>query len=103
MRRCQCPKCKPRWRPPCSPVIALPPNLPRYVIPGSQWLDPPYSWIRPPTPPTWNAHWPFPRKPWPFESCTRAPGTGLIFSPDPCFPQPCHPLRMPPPFGPKVC
>ena len=59
--RCQCWPCRchkvPLPAPPCH-----------YVIPGSHWLDPPYSLWR-------LAH---PRDPLPFESATRAIGTGLI-------------------------
>lgn len=51
--------------------IALPAGPPHYVIPCSSRLDPPYS-FRTPT-------FPFPRFPWPFESETRAAGTGLIW------------------------
>jgi hypothetical protein len=49
-------------------------KVPRYVMPGSHWLDPPYSWEAQPT-------WPFPRPPRAFESETRAAGTGLIWGP----------------------
>lgn len=51
--------------------IADPPIAQRYVIPGSQYLDPPYSWQLKPD-------WPFPRSPLAYESETRAPGTGMI-------------------------
>lgn len=61
--------------PPTGPqarVIALPALKPHYVIPQSNNLDPPYSWKVSPT-------WPFPRAPWPYETETRAAGTGLIW------------------------
>jgi hypothetical protein len=85
----------PMWQPP----IAAPPQCPRYVIPGSHRLDPPYSWmVNKAVPSWWAARWPFPRQPWPFESCTRAPGTGLVTAmpcpPPPLPPQPC--LYWPP-------
>ena len=77
---------------PCSPPIALPARLPHYVIPCSSSLDPPFS-LR-------TATWPFPRFPRPFETETRADGTGLIWGgatinpcppPPPCPPCPCPP------------
>lgn len=57
--------------------IACPPSPPRYVMPGSNCLDPPYS-FRLQGPPQFVGQFPFPRLPWPFESETRAPGTGLL-------------------------
>ena len=77
----------PNWRPPwpgpisiarCGPVpAAAPAHSPRYVVPGSHWTDPAYAQIpRAATP--WAGGWPFPRVPWPGESETRAPGTGLL-------------------------
>jgi hypothetical protein len=74
---------------PYAPIIALPPKLPHYVMPGSQNLDPPYSWNTP-----W---WPYPRPPRAFESETRAAGTGLIWGP-PGGTTP--PLALPPPCPP---
>lgn len=50
--------------------IALPTGPPHYVIPCSSTLDPPFSFQTP--------TFPFPRFPLPFESETRACGTGLI-------------------------
>lgn len=70
----------------CGPTPrALPAHQPRYVIPGSHWLDPAwYQEFRPTSPFTFG--WPIPRIPWPNESETRAPGTGLISGPVPCRP-----------------
>jgi hypothetical protein len=74
-----------RVRPPRPPpgtapkgAIALPPLPPHYIMPGSHFLDPPYSRLPHHGPPWKWGHWPFPRDPWRFESETRAPGTGLI-------------------------
>jgi hypothetical protein len=55
--------------------IAAPAPCPRYVIPGSQCTDP--GWYQ-----SGRCCWPFPvpRQPWPFETESRAPGTGLIAS-----------------------
>ena len=81
-------------RPPPWP-IAKPPQAPHYVIPGSHRLDPPYSWMFDPrVPPWWRSHWPMPRMPWPWESETRAPGTGLIRGGGPCPQPPPPPPRM---------
>lgn len=72
------------------PPPALPAHAPRYVMPGSHWVDPAYAMIpRASTP--FNGGWPLPRMPWPGESETRAPGTGLIGGPLPCPPTPCPP------------
>ena len=60
--------------------VALPAPCPHYVIPGSHAYDPFYAWQIPP--------FPFPRAPWPFESETRAAGTGLLTS---FIGQPCTP------------
>jgi hypothetical protein len=71
---------------PCGPLPpALPPRAPRYVIPGSFWLDPAYAEIPRRTSP-WRGGWPFPRVPWPAESESRAAGTGLIRGAVPCHP-----------------
>lgn len=99
--------------PPCppssgSPMLphppALPASMPRYVIPGSHWSDPAYWQI--PRPPTqFEDGWPFARAPWPGESPTRAPGTGLVTvmpPPAPPMPPPWWPCR-PPPWGPHRC
>jgi hypothetical protein len=51
--------------------VAEPAAPSRYVIPGSHYLDPPYSQQL-------NPNWPFPRSPNAFESESRAPGTGMI-------------------------
>jgi hypothetical protein len=81
--------CGPYFRP-----IAKPSRPQHYVLPGSERLDPPYSWWSSPT-------WPFPRAPLAYESETRACGTGLIWGPTnseacrPC-PPPCPPKRCPP-------
>jgi len=56
---------------PARGMIALPARWPVYVIPCSHLLDFPY--VR-----QLNPNFPFPRQPWPFESESRAPGTGLI-------------------------
>ena len=71
---------------PSNKPIALPPMEPHYVMPGSHWLDPPYS-FKPP--------FPFPRQPWPFETESRAPGTGLIWGSG-HHPWPPHPPKPPP-------
>lgn len=83
--------CPPPGDRPHAEPIALPAHPPHYVVPGSHKLDPPYSWNTP-----W---WPFPRPPWPFETESRAAGTGLIWGsrlarppkPQPCPPNPCPP------------
>lgn len=65
-----------------------------YAIPRSQYIDPPGSWQWGYAYPSWWAgHWPYPRMPWPFESETRAPGTGLIWGCKPVCPPPCPPKR----------
>lgn len=68
----------PDFRPPPFPPwlwqrpLAVPAErFPRYVIPCSHCLDPPYGWMR--------KSFPLPRQPWPWESESRAPGTGLIW------------------------
>jgi hypothetical protein len=48
---------------------------------------------RAPTP--WSGGFPIPRTPWPFESETRAAGTGLLSGPPPP-PPPCPPPPCPP-------
>jgi len=60
--------------------VAWPAHEPRYVIPGSHLYDPFWGHQVPP--------FPFPRAPWPFESETRAAGTGLLtsFIGRPCTP-----------------
>lgn len=78
--------CLPRTRPPMTvrpfpAPIAKPPQAPHYVVPGSHLLDPPYAWQATGCPPWWVGNFPTPRLPWPFESETRAPGTGLITTP----------------------
>lgn len=74
----------------CGPVPpALPAQPPRYVVPGSHWLDPAYyQGFRPTSP--WSYGYPIPRIPWPGESETRAPGTGLLAGPMPCPPRHRH-------------
>jgi hypothetical protein len=67
--------------------IACPAPWPHYVVPGSHMYDPVYYQRVPP--------FPFPRAPWPYESETRAPGTGLLDAPP--IP-PCPPPCPPPPF-----
>lgn len=62
-----------RNEPPGGAPIAEPAGVQRYVIPGSHYLDPPYSWQLSET-------WPRPRTPGAFESESRAPGTGMISS-----------------------
>ena len=87
------PFCLPQFPCACPPfsrpvrtMVALPAPYPHYVIPCSNLLDPAY--VRQLQP-----GWPFPRAPWPFESETRAPGTGLLasFIHQPCVPPPCPP------------
>lgn len=51
--------------------IADPAEPSKYIIPGSHFLDPPYSW-------SLNPNWPRPRTPNAYESESRAPGTGMI-------------------------
>jgi hypothetical protein len=85
--------------PEVRPRLACPAPVPHYVIPGSHRLDPPYSWQNDPTIPSWwQGRWPWPRIPWPFESESRARGSGLITPscrPPPALP-PCKPLYWPP-------
>lgn len=76
----------------CGPTPpAAPARRPHYVIPGSHWLDPAYYQM-----PRWTSPFtfgfPVPRTPWPFESETRAAGTGLIMGPVPC--PPCPPTAQ---------
>ena len=73
------------WQRRCLPIPAGPPQ---YVLPRSQLLDP--GWYQ-----ATSTTWPFPRAPWPLETESRAPGTGLIWGP-PRFcppPPPCFPPR----------
>lgn len=72
--------------------IAYPAEAPHYVVPGSHRLDPPYAFAPNCGPPWWVSQWPQPRQPWPWESETRAPGTGLIRGAPPC---PCPPPPAP--------
>jgi hypothetical protein len=81
--------------PPIKPIALPAPRCPRYVIPGSQNLDPPYSWQMQCAPPWINGRFPWPRVPWPWESETRAAGTGLIATPCPAFPPTCPPPSPP--------
>ena len=67
-------------RPPTWRWPAFPARAPTYVIPCSHLLDPPYSQMPTSFPPWWRGQWPFPRSPWPLETESRAPGTGLITS-----------------------
>jgi hypothetical protein len=79
--------------------LACPAPPPSYVIPGSHRLDPPYSLQNNPCAPPWmSGKFPFPRMPWPFESETRAFGTGLTMT-DWCInpPTPVPPTPVPPP------
>lgn len=64
---------------------ALPTGPPRYVVPCSSSLDPPFSFQTP--------NFPFPRAPWPFETESRAAGTGLLAG----FVPPICPIPIPPP------
>lgn len=61
--------------------IAKPSRPQHYVLPKSELMDPPYSWWASPT-------WPYPRAPLPYESETRARGTGLIWGGG-CAPRRC--------------
>jgi hypothetical protein len=81
--------------PKVKPIALPPPPCPSYVIPGSQNLDPPYSW-QSSGPSFFTSNFPWPRMPWPWESETRAPGTGLIATPCPPFPGTCPPPASPP-------
>ena len=57
---------------PCGPLPpAFPARPPHYVLPGSHLLDPAYRLWQ-------NPNFPFPRFPLPFETQTRACGTGLF-------------------------
>src|SRR5215831_1567166 len=104
MRQFPC-ACPPFSRP-VGPLIAKPAAWPRYTIPCSNLLDPAFARQL-------NPGFPFPRFPRPFESETRADGTGLIWGgatinpcppcppPQPCPPWPCPPVVQPcPPTGP---
>ena len=64
---CACPP----FSRPVGPLVAIPAQFPRYVIPCSHLLDAPYAR-------SLNPCFPFPRPPRPFESETRADGTGLL-------------------------
>lgn len=76
---------------PCGPLPpAFPARPPHYVLPGSHLLDPAYRLWQ-------NPNFPFPRFPLPFETQTRACGTGLIQS-NPCQPVGCDPCRQQFPF-----
>jgi len=66
-----CAPCNAPFSRPAQGMVAFPARWPVYVIPCSHLLDPFYVRQLQPT-------FPFPRQPWPFESETRAPGTGLI-------------------------
>lgn len=71
--------CRPPQRTPRRPPPALPAGPPAYVLPGSHRLDPPYAQMHDPWRPSHHqGRWPFPRAPWPFESESRPPGTGLL-------------------------
>ena len=75
-------------------IVARPAPCPQYALPATHLYDPFYYQQLSP--------WPFPRAPWPYESETRAPGTGLIMGPGtptvttPCPPPP-QPVYIPPP------
>jgi hypothetical protein len=95
----------PNYQPVCAfPCAPQPAQWPRYVIPGSHWLDPPYSTVRRQysSNPWAFGCWPYPRQPWAFESDTRAKGTGLLGSCTPTVvppcPCPCPPFPMQPWF-----
>lgn len=84
------------WGPCGPPPPAFPARPPHYVLPGSHLLDPFYVfWL--------NPNYPFPRFPRPFETQTRADGTGLIAGnpcqpappPTPCPPAPSFQYRQP--------
>ena len=81
----------PLYAPRGLPCVPQPADCPKYVIPGSQWLDPPYShqMQQNSNAPRWFGCWPYPRKPLKFETETRAKGTGLLGS--------CVPTWLPPP------
>lgn len=87
------------WPPPAKVPFPAPPC--HYVIPGSNCLDPPYS-ARLQGPPQFVGQFPFPRQPWPFESETRAPGTGLISGNAQC-PPPQRGRFSPPWFRMNCC
>jgi hypothetical protein len=99
MTQCRCGRVHPApmylspsqpWRPLPQTTVAKPAQFPRYVIPKSHLLDPAYARVA-------NRNWPFPRRPWPFESESRAKGTGLITHSrkrPPALP-PCKPLFWP--------
>ena len=79
---------------PSNKPIALPAREHHYVMPGSHELDPPFAWKTP-----W---WPFPRPPWPFETESRAPGTGLLWGTARHRPPKPQPPCPPCPPAPKV-
>jgi hypothetical protein len=84
---------------PCGPLPpAFPAGPPQYVIPGSHWNDPAY-WQQPRNPDFFDSGWPTPRTPWPFETESRAAGTGLLAGPSPTPPPfpPCPPCPPCPP------
>ena len=70
--------------------IARPAPCPQYALPASHLYDPYYYQQLPP--------WPFPRPPRPYETESRADGTGLIwgFPPAPPLCPPCPPPPCPP-------
>lgn len=70
----------PRDLPWLAARVACPAQWPHYVVPGSHLWDPVWAHQVPP--------FPYPRAPWPYESETRAAGTGLIasFAGTPCVP-----------------
>ena len=81
------------WPPfsrPVGPLIAQPTLWPRYVIPCSNLLDPAYARQL-------NPCFPMARPPRPFESETRADGTGLITSTVPPIQPPTTPCFVPVP------
>ena len=68
---------------------ARPAPCPQYALPATHLYDPAYYHNLPP--------WPFPRHPWPYETESRAPGTGLLGGPGlPWIPCPCPPTPPPP-------
>lgn len=95
----------PWWatRPGSQPLPnALPARPPRYVIPLSHRLDPPWS-FGPPPPSFVRGGGGWPRHPWWLESGTRAAGTGLIGRPGWWWPSWCSPVwyRRPPRYLPR--
>ena len=70
---------------------ARPAPCPQYALPATHLYDPVYYQTLPP--------WPYPRAPWPFETESRAPGTGLLGGPGISAlppPPPCPPCPPPP-------